>query len=172
MMTLASTDPFSTLEQDHQEVDELFDRFSQVEDDGAEGLDFATTKAELLQQILMKLTIHTRLEEEIIYPELRAVIEQPDLIDEAEMDHETASDLMAQLSEMQMDDPELDVTVETLAQIIRAHVAQEESEIFQMGRDSDLDAERVASALESFRLELMQEASMPRRDDDSGRAPM
>jgi hemerythrin-like domain-containing protein len=154
-----TSDPFSILEQDHQEVDELFDQYTQAEEDIEDADDLSETKTGLVAEICAKLTLHARIEEEIVYPELRAVIDQPELIDESEIEHSTAKDLIAQLESMEEDDLERDLTVETLAQCIRAHVAKEENEIFPMAREAGIDVDRIAEAMEALRMELLEESS-------------
>ncbi|MBC7778964.1 MAG: hemerythrin domain-containing protein [Proteobacteria bacterium] len=171
----AMTDPFESLEQDHQDVDELFDQFAQMEDDEEGEVDAA--KIEIVEMICQKLNLHAQLEEEIVYPELQAVIDQPELIDEAEAEHAAAKELIAQLETMDPSDPEFDSTVELLAQSIRAHVAKEESEIFPMGRESSMDFSRVSASLDARRIELDPEMDDSDDDDEeesssrSGRAP-
>lgn len=157
----ATTDPFSILEQDHEQVDELFDQYSQVDEDFEDDDELIDARMGLVEEICEKLTMHARIEEEIVYPELRAAIEQPELIDESGIEHAIAKDLIAQLESMDADDPEMDLTVETLAQCIRAHVAKEESEVFPMARAAGLDVDRIAIAIKSLRLELMQEGPSP-----------
>jgi iron-sulfur cluster repair protein YtfE (RIC family) len=155
-LSRSASDPFSILEQDHQEMDELFDQYSQAEDDLEEGDDLLSVRFALVEEICEQLTLHARIEEEILYPELRAAIEQPELIDESEVEHATARDLIAQLESMEPEDPELDLTVETLAHCVRAHMAREETELFPMAREAGLDVERLAAAIEALRLELAQ----------------
>jgi len=155
----STSDPFSILEQDHQEVDDLFDQYSQADDDIDDADELSVAKAALVEEICAKLTLHARIEDEVVYPELRAAIEQPELIDESEIEHATAKDLIEQLESMDEDDPERDLTVETLAQCIRAHVAKEETEIFPMAREAGIDFERIANSMEALRMELMQEAA-------------
>ena len=155
-LSRSASDPFSMLEQDHQDMDELFDQYSQAEDDLEEGDDLLSARFALVEEICAQLTLHARIEEEVLYPELRAAIEQPELIDDSEVEHATASDLIAQLESMDPDDPELDLTVEALAHCFRAHVAREETEVFPMAREAGIDVERLASAIEALRLELAQ----------------
>lgn len=155
----SGSDPFSILEQDHQDVDELFDEYSQAVDDIDDADDLIAVKAGLVREICDKLTRHTRIEEEVVYPELRAAIDQPEMIDEAEIEHSTAADLIAQLESMEPDDPEMDLTVETLAQCVRAHVANEETEVFPMAREAGLDVERIVNSIEALRAELEQDSA-------------
>jgi iron-sulfur cluster repair protein YtfE (RIC family) len=171
IMTLSgSSDPFSILEQDHQDLDDLFDLYSQADEDTDDEDDLLQVKAELVREICEKLTLHARIEEEVVYPELRAVIDQPELIDDSEVEHATAQDLIAQLESMDADDPEMDLTVETLAQCVRAHVAREETEVFAMAREAGLDVERIAGSIEALRAEIMQEAADAGPDAGPGRS--
>jgi hypothetical protein len=70
----SGSDPFSILEQDHQEVDELFDQYSQADEDIDDADDLVAVKSGLVQEICERLTLHARIEEEVVYPELRAAI--------------------------------------------------------------------------------------------------
>ncbi|MBY0437407.1 MAG: hemerythrin domain-containing protein [Burkholderiales bacterium] len=153
------SDPFSILEQDHQEIDDLFDQYTQADDDSDDGEDILAMKAALVQELCLKLSLHARIEEEVVYPELRAAIDQPELIDESEIEHATASDLMAQLEAMEADDPDMDLTVEALAQCIRAHVATEETDVFPMAREAGIDVDRIVNAIDALRVEIERDAA-------------
>jgi iron-sulfur cluster repair protein YtfE (RIC family) len=59
----------------------------------------ADKKRELANQICMELTVHTQIEEEIFYPAVREAIKETDLLDEAEVEHASAKDLIAQIQE-------------------------------------------------------------------------
>ena len=70
------------LEEDHREVEDLFDEYEKIED--------VSEKEQLALKICMALQVHTRIEEEIFYPAAREAIEKPELIDEAVVDHASA----------------------------------------------------------------------------------
>jgi hemerythrin superfamily protein len=53
-------------------------------------------KRDLATQICLELTVHAQIEEEIFYPALREAIKDTDLLDEAEVEHASAKDLIAQ----------------------------------------------------------------------------
>src|SRR3981189_2590638 len=47
-------------------------------------------KVGLLQQICAELIIHTKLEEELFYPACRAAVSGEDILDEAQVEHDSA----------------------------------------------------------------------------------
>ena len=55
---------------------------------------------EIVDQTCAELEVHARLEEELFYPAAREVLKEADLIDEAEVEHNSAKALIAQLREM------------------------------------------------------------------------
>jgi len=169
IMTLSNSellDPFSQLEQDHLEVDELFDQYSELQAEKADGLD--DLKREIVQTICDKLNLHSQLEEEIIYPALGAELDQPELIEDAKADHSYAAELISHLEAMDPSDGAFDDTVQQLMQEVRDHVLTEESEIFPLARESGLDMEMLAMSLQRRRGEL--EPQLPGEDDDPSQA--
>src|SRR5919107_725690 len=82
------------LTQDHKRVQKLFKDFEKVDRDEAE------TVRELVETACLELQIHSMLEEEIFYPAVRAQVddqEQEDLLNQAEVEHETVDELIAKL---------------------------------------------------------------------------
>jgi hemerythrin superfamily protein len=90
-------DAVDLLDADHVAVKKLFNAYKKLcENDGS-----PDEKQELAEQICQELTVHAQLEEEIFYPQVREAIEDDDLIDEAEVEHASAKDLIAQISSME-----------------------------------------------------------------------
>ena len=82
----------------------------------------------------MELTVHAQIEEEIFYPALREAIKETDLLDEAEVEHGTAKDLIAQIEEAADVDDMFDAKVNVLGEYIDHHVKEERNEIFVKAR--------------------------------------
>jgi hemerythrin superfamily protein len=99
---------------DHRKVDELFSEFESSGDE--------TVAA----QICDELTIHTRVEEQIVYPELRTL--DAELEQEAEREHADAKQLIEQIRAARGD--EIVGLVDRLKQAIEHHVAEEEGKAF------------------------------------------
>ena len=139
------------LKKDHREVEGWFDEYEQLEGD--------SEKQALFNKIATALKVHTRLEEEIFYPEERGEVED-DLLDEAYVEHDGAKKLIAEIEAMKPSDEFYDAKVKVLGEYIKHHVKEEEQPggIFAQAKtgDEDLDAmgERIAARKEELLAEL------------------
>jgi hypothetical protein len=108
------------------------------------------------------LKLHTTLEEELFYPAARDAIEDEDLMNEAQVEHETAKMLIEQLENMGADDPNFHATFTVLGEYVMHHVKEEESEMFPQVKKSDLDLEelgtRMRARMQELRGEIEEEA--------------
>ena len=90
----ASTDAIEMLTADHKEVKALFKQYDELVEAEADD----DEKQALAEQICQMLTVHATIEEEIFYPAAREVLgDDEDLVDEADVEHATAKDLIAQI---------------------------------------------------------------------------
>lgn len=106
-------------------------------------------------QICEALTVHAQIEEEIFYPAAREAIDDDDLLDEAEVEHASAKQLIAEIQSMTVEDRLFDAKVTVLGEYINHHVEEEESEMFPEARSSDLDLKKLGAQLEERKAELM-----------------
>ena len=110
------------LTEDHKVVEALMSSY-----DGADG----ERRDRLVHEIIESLTKHTRIEEQILYPFIRAEVPDGDeLVDEAEQEHQEAKDEIAKLSDLSPDDPAFDEAFQALRDGVRHHVEEEETEVF------------------------------------------
>ncbi|WP_246657323.1 hemerythrin domain-containing protein [Methylocystis sp. B8] len=70
----------------------------------------------LAGKICMALTIHAKIEEEIFYPAMRKSINDEDLLDEAEVEHASAKQLIAEIVSMSPKDHFFDAKVKVLGE--------------------------------------------------------
>ena len=155
-MTKALTknhDAVDLLDADHIAVKKLFTAYRKLCDSDAP----ADEKRDLAAQICKELTVHAKIEEEIFYPELREAIDGEALLDEAEVEHATAKDLISQISEMSPDDDLYDARVTVLGEYIDHHVKEEREEIFVKARKSRLDLVAMADELSQRKMELLED---------------
>lgn len=154
----ATPDAVDLLVADHKEVKGLFKAYDKlVEQDGDAG-----EKQTLALQICAMLTAHAAIEEELFYPAAREVLEEDDdLVDEAEVEHASAKDLIAQIEAGQPDDPLYDAKVKVLGEYIEHHVKEEEGEMFPKIRKSDLDLDALGEELTERKAELMGQDADP-----------
>jgi hemerythrin-like domain-containing protein len=152
---LPHTGAITLLEQDHEDVKDLFDQYDELaENEGSE-----SDRQALAQQICTMLTVHATVEEELFYPAAREALKEDDLIDEAVVEHASAKDLIAQLESMQAGDDLYDAKVKVLGELIDHHVEEEEDEMFPKMRNSGLDLQVLGVAMASRKEELLAEAA-------------
>src|SRR5436309_1480025 len=97
----ASSDATQLLSADHGEVHALFETYRKLARAGAAG----DERRPLAEEICTLLTVHAAIEEEIFYPALRAADIAADLLDEAEVEHASAKELIAQIRDMEAEAP-------------------------------------------------------------------
>jgi hemerythrin-like domain-containing protein len=102
--------------------------------------------------------VHAQIEEEIFYPALRDALKETDILAEAEVEHQSAKDLIAQIESMPEADEMFDAKVKVLGEYIDHHVKEERGEIFPKARSArKLDLMAMREQLETRKEELMTE---------------
>lgn len=153
----ASPDAIKMLTDDHAEVKAMFKAYDGLVKADAEDEE----KVALATQICDALTVHATVEEEIFYPAARDEIQEQDLLDEAEVEHASAKDLIAQIQTAQPSEPLYDAKIKVLAEYIEHHVKEEEGELFPKVRKSGLDLKALGEELLSRKQELAAEIDEP-----------
>ena len=147
-------DAIDMLLEDHRRVEEMFEEFEEAKDDEDDD-----EKAQRVVAICVELTIHATLEEEIFYPAARTALgeEGAEVLDEADVEHESARMLIAQLAEASPGDELYDARVKVLGEYVRHHVAEEEGELFPKLRDAEFDSEAIGAEMRERSDELREE---------------
>ena len=145
-------DAITLLTADHDKVKKLFKSF---ESSGAN----ADKKQALVAEICTELTVHATIEEEIFYPAAREALEEQDLLDEAEVEHASAKELIAQLEDMKPGDELYDAKVTVLGEYIDHHVKEEQEEMFPKIKKAKLDLNALGAQMKARKEELMAEMS-------------
>jgi hemerythrin-like domain-containing protein len=154
--TRSAKDACDLLDADHRAVKKMFKEFDELAGSKARGA--AQKKLDLARQICQELTVHAQLEEELFYPALREAIKDTDLIAEAEVEHQTAKDLIAQIQEMTEPDEMFEAKVKVLGEYIDHHVKEEKNEIFPKARSArKLDLVSMREQIEQRKEEMMAE---------------
>src|SRR5436190_2588707 len=124
-------DAITLLKNDHRKIEELFEKY-----ESARG-----KKADIAKQICLELTIHTIIEEEIFYPACREAGVDSDIMNEANVEHDGAKTLIAELETGSPEDDFYDAKVKVLSEEIKHHVKEEEKRggIFSGARQAELD---------------------------------
>ena len=124
----------------------------------------ALQRRALAEEICMELTIHARLEEELLYPALREALQDEDLLDEAEDQHGSQREFIARILASAPEDPLYDARVAALGEYVERHVRQEREQVFNRALASRLDLHSLARAL-AVRKEELRAVSDALRED-------
>lgn len=148
-------DAIEQLSADHKAVKALFKEYVAL----VEGEGGTDAKLVVAQQICTMLTVHATVEEEVFYPAAREVLgDDADLIDEADVEHATAKDLIAQIEGASPDDDELyDARVKVLGEYIDHHVKEEEGEIFPKVKKAKVDVKALGVEMAARKEVLLAE---------------
>lgn len=157
-------DAIALLTADHKAVKALFKEFEQL----TEQEDADEQKAALVEKICNELTVHAQVEEEIFYPAVREAIDDDSLMDEADVEHGSVKDLIAQLEGMSPGDDHYDAKVVVLGEYINHHVGEEEGEMFAKTRKSDVDTVSLGVEIAARKDELKSELGI---EDDTPELP-
>ncbi|UQX88433.1 hemerythrin domain-containing protein [Jatrophihabitans telluris] len=120
-----STDAIVLLKADHKEIKSLFKQFQQA------GEDATVTKGRLVEKMIELLTVHTYIENEIMYPEVRRLL--PDLEDdvlESYEEHHVADVLVMELAALKPDAERFDAKTTVLIENVTHHIEEEEEDWF------------------------------------------
>lgn len=142
-------DALAMLRADHEKVLEMFARY--------EGLRTEGQKEKLAREICKEVSVHARLEEEIVYPAIRAAIQDDALMDEAYVEHRSAKDLCAELEESGAGDELFDARVKVLGEYIKHHIKEEQNEMFVQVRKSEIDLKALAEQMRTRKQVLLTE---------------
>jgi hemerythrin superfamily protein len=160
-------DAIEFLTDDHRRVDKLFRDFESVDRDDPDAVQ------ELVEITCMELQIHSILEEEIFYPAVRSQLDDDDrkrhdLLNEAEVEHETVDDMVAKLQELEPDDAMYAAYFNVLGEYVKHHVKEEEGALFRYVRELALDLEQLGRDMRVRREELFAEMEADEGEADEG----
>jgi hypothetical protein len=141
------------LMEDHETVQQLFAEFEQMKDDEED----EDNKRYLVELACAELSIHAQVEEELFYPALRDALEDQSLLDEAEVEHDVAKQLIAELESMNPDEELYEAKFMVLGEYVRHHIEEEQEKIFPKAQKSDLDLDALAVDIQDRKDELRAE---------------
>jgi hemerythrin superfamily protein len=154
MTTAKQKDACDLLDADHKAVKKMFKEFGELTESRGNTRE---KKRRLAERICLELTVHAQIEEEIFYPAIRKAVKDELMMNEAEVEHMSAKDLIAQIEDMDAGDPMLDARVTVLGEYIDHHVKEERNEMFPKARASKVDLVKLRQQLEARKEALMGE---------------
>ena len=130
--TGAKADAIEVVTADHRAVEQLFTllQATTVPQDSDLRLDLG-------RRIVHDLTVHTTIEEQVLYPAVRRFVDGgDDLADRAVAEHQTVKDLLGKLDSAVPDDAGFLPAFRELEEHVSRHVHEEETELLPSLRDS------------------------------------
>ncbi len=137
------------LEQQHREVEELFEEF-----EGA-GEGAVRTKERICREISDQLAVHAEIEEKLFYPESKQENTE-ELLRESVEEHLSMKRIVADLVESGPADEQFEARMKVLKEQVEHHVEEEEGELFPRVREalSKDDLEDLGGRMQTMAEEL------------------
>lgn len=126
----ASGDILDTLQEEHDEVQELLRKLTDSDD--------AREQKSLVSKIAQALVPHTKAEEQVVYDAVAALSSKRAKIDGAEgyTEHALASATLKQLDTLTANSPEFKADAKVLKELVDHHVEEEERNIWAQVREN------------------------------------
>lgn len=150
-MRKAARDAVALLKADHADVKKCFKDYAKLVKNEAS----AEERKKLADEICSMLSVHAQIEEEIFYPASREVLDDDtDLVDEADIEHASAKELISQIESGDANDMHFNARVKVLSEYIEHHVREEEDELFPTVKAAGLDTKAIGQELLARKAEL------------------
>ncbi|WP_312537780.1 hemerythrin domain-containing protein [Stutzerimonas nitrititolerans] len=147
--------------EDHERVKDLLMRLTESTERAVK------TRTELLQKLEMEVTIHTELEEQILYPAYKEAggKEELKMYHEAKEEHRAVDSLV--LPDLKATDPstvQFSGRVKVCKELLEHHIEEEESEMFPQARElfDEARLEEMGEQMTQLRNRLKKELSAAR----------
>jgi iron-sulfur cluster repair protein YtfE (RIC family) len=150
-------DPIALLLDDHKRLKQYFARFGKLRST-------AHGSAQLQQVVELaceELELHATIEEQIFYPAIRAQVRQG-LVDEAEVEHEAARAIIAELRRLEPADTKYTASFRVLITYITRHMKEEEQRLFPRIRRARIDMADLGHRMLTLRKSLLGEQDADR----------
>lgn len=148
------------LKEDHDKVKALFEEFQEAE--GKE-------KSEIAHTAIQDLEVHAELEEKLIYPAIRAEIDEDDMMNEAVEEHHLVHVLIAELKKLKASDDKFQAKFTVLGELVKHHIEEEEGEMLPQAEKANIDWDELETRVMKRREQLMTKASTaPKNGGRSG----
>jgi hemerythrin superfamily protein len=135
------------LRADHVKVSGLFADFEKTRS--------AKKKKDIVSEICRELTAHTTIEEEIFYPAVQAALKDHELVPEANVEHASVKDLIAQVKDVEPGGDEYDARVKVMGEFVKHHVKEEQNEMFPRAKKTKLDMFALGAQMAARKAELL-----------------
>lgn len=159
----ARHDVVDRLKRDHERMLRAFREFDHV--------DSLQACQQIVQRTCAELKVHAAIEEELFYPAVRDLIDESDLVDEAEIEHGSIAALVEAIELLSPDDLKYKASFRVLGDYVQHHLRDEETELFPQLVQAPVDWEMLAVEMAARRAELCDEFGLYCDEADEEAAP-
>jgi len=145
--TSSGQDAIALLRADHKKVSELYAQYETTRS--------PAKKKALVATICLELSVHARVEEEIFYPAVKAALKDKEMIPEAQVEHASLKELIAQVKDKEPDGEMFDAKIKVMSEYTKHHVKEEQNEIFPAAKKTRLDMQDLGAQIAARKEELM-----------------
>lgn len=145
-------DAIDMLEADHRAIEQLFDALDRAEPADLE------RKNTLVQRACELLTIHTIVEEEMLYPAAQKALDPHARIDvdEAYVEHFLVKTLIERFASLKAGDDGFDATFKVLKENATHHIEEEETTLFPEVRRTQMDLVAIGARMAARKAALKE----------------
>ena len=122
------------LKEDHEKVKALFEEFKDAQ---------GRQKSEIAKTVIQELEVHAELEERLIYPAIRAAIDEDDKMNQSIEEHHLVHVLIAELKKLKPSEEKFEAKFNVLGELVKHHIEEEEDEILPQAEQSEVDWEAL-----------------------------
>ena len=150
--TSSGQDAIALLRADHKKVSALYEQYENTRS--------AARKKALVATICQELSIHAQVEEEIFYPAVKAALKDKELVPEAQVEHASLKELIAQVKDKEPDGEMFDAKIKVMSEYTKHHVKEEQNEMFPKAKATRLDMNELGARIAARKEELMADPSL------------
>lgn len=144
-------DALRLLKEDH-------DRFRKLFAEGEETTERARRgRAKLFEDLKRQLQIHERMEEDVLYPALKAHPKAKEIVLEGYEEHHIADLIVAEMSDTDPSDERWGAKFKVLKESVEHHLEEEEDDMFKKARNlfNEAELDELGAAMEQIRTESL-----------------
>jgi hemerythrin superfamily protein len=113
---------------------------------------------DIAQTVIQELEIHADLEERLIYPAIRAGIDDDELMNEANEEHHLVHMLIGELKKLKSSDETFQAKFAVLGELVKHHVKEEEGEMFPRAQKAKIDWDELQTKVMARKEQIMATA--------------
>lgn len=150
--TSSGQDAIALLRADHRRVSELYAQYESARS--------TAKKKALVATICLELSVHARVEEEIFYPAVKAALKDKEMVPEAQVEHASLKELIAQVRDREPDGEMFDAKIKVMSEYTKHHVKEEQNEMFPKAKKTRLDMQELGARIAARKQELMADPAL------------